>query len=154
MENYKIGEKEYTEEELIEFGKQHYPKFYWIYRGVGLALIGLGLLMTSIIVISGTIFDSGNESSNASNVYFLMAIPYVIIGLIGAVLFGVSFIPLSKEKYITHALKYLKKNALKEEQALANKSDKDITQLLKYKELLDAGIISQEEFDTKKKELL
>ena len=38
-DKYTIGEKEYSREELLAFGKAHYPKFYWIYRGLGLGLL-------------------------------------------------------------------------------------------------------------------
>ena len=41
-------------------------------------------------------------------------------------------------------------NALKRE----NSSESSADQIKKYKELLDDGIISQEEFDAKKKQLL
>ena len=69
------------------------------------------------------------------------------------------------ENYIKHAIDYYTKadaNAkarearLQRNQANATRKEenKDISQLLKYKELLDAGIITQEEFDAKKKELL
>ena len=41
------------------------------------------------------------------------------------------------------------------ETKLASKEEaKVVNQLLKYKKLLDAGVISQEEYDNKKKELL
>ena len=42
-EKYTIGEKEYTKEELLAFGKQHYPKFYMIKRGVGIGVFAYDL---------------------------------------------------------------------------------------------------------------
>ncbi len=32
-----IGEKEYTRQQLLDYGKAHYPKYYWIPRGIGIA---------------------------------------------------------------------------------------------------------------------
>ena len=32
-----IGDKEYTRQQLLDYGIAHYPKFYWIPRGIGIA---------------------------------------------------------------------------------------------------------------------
>ena len=51
-DKYTIGEKEYSREELLAFGKAHYPKFYWIYRGLGLGLLffGISYALTYLLV--------------------------------------------------------------------------------------------------------
>ncbi|MBP1560265.1 MAG: SHOCT domain-containing protein [Oscillospiraceae bacterium] len=48
----------------------------------------------------------------------------------------------------------LKKEKEKQEKEKGNREADNIEKLKKYKELLDSGIISQDEFDKKKSELL
>ena len=164
-DKYTIGEKEYTREELLTFGKQHYPKFYWIYRGIGLGLMFIGVFCAIMYITIGAATDSMIEDGNMPSAYYTVTIPFFIMAVIGAVFFAVSFKKEPDEKYIKHAIDYYTKadaNAkarearLQRNQANATRKEenKDISQLLKYKELLDAGIITQEEFDAKKKELL
>ena len=33
---YQYGDKEYTRQQVIEYGRSHYPKLYWIKRGIGM----------------------------------------------------------------------------------------------------------------------
>lgn len=165
QDKYVIGEKEYTREELLAFGKQHYPKFYWIPRGVGLGLMFIFGMIGAIYLGMGLAFK-GDEYGEAA------AKPLIIIGAvmfafasIGFVVFLASFAKQSDEAYIKHAVDNLNKQyenqkareariQQKEVKAARKEENRDISQLLKYKELLDAGIITQEEFDQKKKELL
>ena len=169
-DKYTIGEKEYTREELLTFGKQHYPKFYMIKRGVGLGIFGIFGLFAGIFIAMGISYakmwqEDFNEPAPGVSIYYAMAIIFGIFALAGLIVFFISFAPLPDEKYIKHAIDYYTKadaNAkvrearLQRNQANATRKEenKDISQLLKYKELLDAGIITQEEFDQKKKELL
>ena len=165
QDKYAIGEKEYTREELLTFGKQHYPKFYWIYRGVGIGLMFIGVLTAAIYLAVAVGMNNVSEDGAVSSVFYAVTVPFFIMALIGAILFAVSFKKEPDEKYIKHAIDYYTKadaNAKAREARLQrnqakverNEENKDISQLLKYKELLDAGIITQEEFDAKKKELL
>ena len=163
-----IGNKEYTREELLEFGKRHYPKFYWITRGAGIGLMFIGIL-TALIFVT-TLFGvygfmppmDGEQSDSSWFAYYAVTIPSAFIALVGIVLFGISFIKKPDEAYIKHAVDYYTKlDANRRAREARNKvseekpaNQKDVSQLLKYKELLDAGIITQEEFDIKKKELL
>ena len=164
-DKYTIGEKEYTREQLLAFGKAHYPKFYWIFRGVGIGLILIGMMMTIMFMIFAVAFKDPEYDSGVEWIFYGYAIPFAIIGIVGAVLLCISFKKVPDENYIKHAIDYYTKadaNAkarearLQRNQANATRKEenKDISQLLKYKELLDAGIITQEEFDAKKKELL
>ena len=160
---YIIGEQEYSREELLSFGRQHYPRFYWIKRGVGLGLMFFGFLLAVIFVISG--YLSNNIPSDNPNVidyvkwyFYGSAIVAGVTGLVGVVLVIISFKPLPDESYIKHAIDYytrLEANQKRREARLSQrKENKDVNQLLKYKKLLDSGAISQEEYDEKKKELL
>ena len=65
---------------------------------------------------------------------------------------------LTDEAYIKHAVDYYTKQearrAQRKDRVTYKKENRDINQLLKYKELYDAGIITKEELDAKKKEFL
>lgn len=162
--NIKIGDKEYSRDELLEFGKQHYPKFYWIFRGVGLGLIFVGIL-TASIYLSAFLMVGMEPGSNTLIMFYLIVIPFAIIAVVGAIMFGISFKKRPDEAYIKHAIDYYTKldanNRAREarikardERVAQKQENKDISQLLKYKELLDAGVITQEEFEQHKKKLL
>ena len=144
-----IGDKEYTREELLIFGMQHYPKFYWIYRGIGLGFLLMGLLFAMIGI------PMAIERIPYFWVYFVACAPLFIIAL---VMILISFKKQPDENYIKHAVDYytkLNRNIKAREKRIADKKEKqDVSQLLKYKQLLDAGAISQEEYDNKKKEIL
>lgn len=154
---YTIGDKQYSREELLNFGRRHYPKFYWINRGIGIGLLVIGLILftafTSWILATGFPTDPFNRYSI---VFYLVFGGLLAIG--GAILIMVSFIRLPDESYIKHAIDYYTKLDRQNQRIEARKAQRSggVTpdQLLKYKELLDKGAITQEEFDAKKKELL
>lgn len=166
QDKYLIGAKEYSKEELLEFGKQHYPKFYWIYRGTGIGLMFIGVMMALIYlaVLLAVRSPSGNDT-DFSAIYYTFMIISALIAVGGAILFAISFKKKPDADYIKHAIDYYTKLDAnqkareakiqrRDEKVARKEEDKDISQLLKYKELLDAGIITQDEFDAKKKELL
>ena len=162
MDNYVIGDKEYSREELLVFGKSHYPKFYWIKRGIGIFLMFVGFLAATGLVAGGVAFQLGmadkGDAQYAAWAFYGSAISSFIIGVVGVIIFAVSFKPLPDESYVKHAVDYYTKldaEQKKKEIRKAQKEEKDeINQLIKYKKLLDAGVITQEEYDAKKKELL
>ena len=162
---YVIGEKEYTREELLIFGKQHYPKFYWIPRGVGLGLMLIFGLIGAIYFGMGLAFKGDEYAETASKPLIIIGVVMFVFAFIGFIVFLTSFAKQSEEAYIKHAVDSLNKQyenqkareariQQREAKAARKEENRDISQLLKYKELLDAGIITQEEFDQKKKELL
>ena len=144
-----IGNKEYTREELLIFGMQHYPKFYWIYRGIGLGFLLLGLLFAMIGI------PMAIERIPYFWVYFVACAPLFIIAL---VLILISFKKQPDENYIKHAVDYYTRLdarlRARDNKISQRKEKQDVSQLLKYKQLLDAGAITQEEYDSKKKEIL
>lgn len=161
---YVIGERQFSREELLIFGRQHYPKFYWIKRGLGIGFMTIGLmsLLITIAVFCANGFPQGDE---APAIYFGVFIPLSILSIVGAVLFSISFIRLPDDSYIKHALDYyykLDRNEKRSAQRMERRTNRvnrvennqNIDQLLKYKELLDKGVITQEEFEQKKRELL
>ena len=169
-DKYVIAEKEYSREELLAFGKAHYPKFYWIYRGLGLGLLffGISYALTYLLVAILLKTYAGDENiylTMQSIAYFAAVIPAALSAIVGIILFCISFKKKPDESYIKHAIDYYTKADLnkkareqrlqrRQEKAAKKAENKDINELVKYKELLDKGIITQEEFDAKKKELL
>ena len=159
---YIVGDKQFSREELLTFGRQHYPKFYWIKRGIGIGLLSIGLLY---FIISISILAAYGFPYAEPGTYILIFFLPIIFSLTGAVLFSISFISLPDDSYIKHALDYYYKvdrNEKRYAQRVEQRTNKvnrvennqNIDQLLKYKELLDSGAITQEEFEQKKKELL
>ena len=146
---YKFGDKVYTREELLAFGKSHYPKFYWIFRGVGLGLLATALF-TALFAIPFLV-----AGEPYFWVYFIIAAPFFVPGV---VLFIISFKEKPDEDYIKHAVDYYTKlearKAQRKDRVTYKKENRNINQLLKYKELYDAGVITKEELDAKKKEFL
>ena len=120
--------------------------------------------MALIYLVFAVSMDASFDGNDAS-VFYAITIPFFIMAVVGGVFFAISFRKEPDEKYIKHAVDYYTKldtnqkareARLQRNQVNATRKEenKDISQLLKYKELLDAGIITQEEFDIKKKELL
>lgn len=154
MEEFKIEDKTYSDDELYKIGKLHYPKRYWIKRGIGIALWIAGLEY-GISVPFTTIYWAFKIDSLPARVIVLILIflPLVTILLAGTIVFLLSFRPESKDTYIEYAKKYLLK-------AEANLKARDVKlerrrlkQLANYKKLLDKGVLTQEEYDKKKEEL-
>ena len=168
MENdrYVIGDQEYTREQLISYGEARYPKFYWIPRGIGIALMVSGLFVSGSYAIMGlAVSNEEYWGDSGMNLYIFALIMFVIIFGGGCIPFGLSFRKQTDENYIIHAVKCLERqyrNTQARENRLEQKherievktQDKNVDRLLKYKQLLDEGIITQEEFDKKKQELL
>ena len=90
-DKYVIGEKEYTREELLIFGKQHYPKFYWIYRGVGIGLMFIGVFIALIYVAIAIGMKPMDEDGVVSSTFYAITIPFFIMALVGGIFFAVSF---------------------------------------------------------------
>ena len=147
---FSLNGKIYTREELIEIGREHYPKFYWVTRGIGIGLMTIGVL--TALVFLAVIATAGY--GKIPNTFYPLMTGFCVISVIGVILFGVSFKKESDETYINHAERYLTRLSLVNERRSKIVEKDNVEQLLNYKKLLDAGVITQEEFDKKKKELL
>lgn len=162
QQSYTVNGKEYSREQLLAFGKQHYPRLYWIPRFLGflfafVALIVLGLLGLVYIIL---------DKAGAINADFPTWIFFIPVGFFGIfflaalVLIIVSCIGRSEQKYIDHALNYLTKMDLKgstpEIQTKAERilDQRDLEQLARNERLLKGGVITQEEFDRRQAEIL
>ena len=115
-------------------------------------MLFIGLIFMCL-AISFSIAFKGDDS--ISWIYYFTAIPFLAAA---ACLLIVSFVRKPDDVYIKHAVDYytkLESRRVQRESKVSQKQEKqDVSLLLKYKELLDAGIITQEEFEEKKKELL
>ena len=160
---YEIGGQVYTRQELLAFGKRHYPKFYWIKRGIGIGLMASFGLSALILLLCGlamsNLAESGDEYMEiAAQTYYGSAAVCSIGLIVGIVLFAVSFNPLPDESYIKHAIDYYTKQAANnqrvEARQVSRQERQEMETLARYKRLLDSGAISQEEYEAKKKELL
>ena len=166
MNNYIIGGNEYTREELLEFGKKRYQKFYWVKRGIGIGLMAIFSYFTVCFLFVAISCANAPEDPHTWLELDKHLISFSIIGscisgslfLGGLALFIVSFVEHNDEGYIKRAVKYYERKAayeadLKAEEAYKKEKD-ELAALIKYKRQRDAGEISQEEYETKKKELL
>ena len=160
---YEIGGRVYTRKELLEFGKRHYPKFYWIKRGIGIGLMSTFGLLTLIYLFVGFVVIQTNETGDPfadsiTKTSFFVAGLFAVFFVVGVILFAISFNPLPDESYIKHAVDYYTKqannNARQETRQATRQEREDANTLARYKRLYDAGAISQEEYEAKKNELL
>lgn len=166
MNNYIIAGKEYTREELLEFGKKRYPKFYWIKRGFGIGLMSVfGFLFVCFLILmvqAGNIKEDPDDWLQISKTMFQCTlVGSCICGplfLVGLALFVISFVEKNDDAYVKRAINYYNQQAAdkayREAQEVARQEQEELNALIKYKRQRDAGEISQEEYEAKKKELL
>lgn len=161
QQSYTVGDNIYSREQLIAFGKEHYPRFYWIIRGIGILFMFIGLLMSALVGIALLILNFTGVLSDPEFPTWAFFIPFAVFGfffLAGLICFIVSFIGRSEEKYIDHAIAYLTKQNLKnnsrkpETNNILSTDDKE--KLARYERLLKGGVISQEEYEQKTREIL
>ena len=162
QDKYVVGEKEYSREQLIAFGKEHYPRFYWIARGIGIILLFVAILVIGLIGLVMLILNKAGvfDPDFPIWVFYIPMGVFGVMGLAGIICIVASFLGRSEERYINHALAYLTKVEIK--QSGKNDPEKiervlnkiELETLQRYERLLKGGVITQEEFDQKKEELL
>lgn len=155
---YTINGKEYSKEQLIVIGKQHYPKFNLIPRFVGIILFFVGLLVCGLLGIVLLILNVSGVFTDPEFPIWVFFIPLGIFGtlvLAGIICFICSFIRKSDEAYIQHAIKYITKLQLNNKNIDINQtlSPRDQETLTRNERLLKGGVITQEEFDKRKEAL-
>ena len=162
QQTYTVNGKEYSREQLLAFGKQHYPRLYWIPRFLGFLFAFVALIVLGLLGLVYIILDKA-DVINADFPTWVFFIPVGFFGiffLAGLVLIIVSCIGRSEQKYIDHALNYLTKMDLKgstpEIQTKAERilDQRDLEQLARNERLLKGGVITQEEFDRRQAEIL
>lgn len=149
MENsFEANGKTYNNDELYQIGKLHYPKRYWIKRGVGIGLwvvgldYGISLPFTLYYVIK-----FGGAAAVIGCI--LLLFPLLALLVAGTIVFVFSFKPEAREVYIDYGQKYLRKLEANNFRRERNLEAHNLRERAKYKKLLDRGVISQEEYDQK-----
>ena len=108
METYKFGDKEYTKEEVVEYGREHYPNFYWLKIMIGsvLLLTAFGLLGKSILLSI-----EGGQKLNHEAIALYLAFGLIALGCgIGCVI--ASRTKLTEYQCFVHGKKCLAKKAI------------------------------------------
>lgn len=154
---YTIGDKQYSKEQLVAFGKEHYPKFYWIARGIGILLLFVGLLVMGMIGIVLIILNAVGVFKDPDFPIWAFYIPLGVFGVIflsGLICIILSFVGRSEQKYLNYALAYLTKCEAKGQNVETLLSQKQLDELARNERLLKGGVITQEEFDRRKETLI
>ena len=150
---FTLDNKEYSNQELLLIGQEYYPKAFWIKRGIGLGLMLIGILciipLPFLFYFDPSSFPGGEVVLLYYKIGFSVSAAACLIP--GIVVTAISFIPEKDITYIEYAKRYLIKVYNRE---LKNDEHRKISQLKEYKKLLDAGAITQEEFEHLKKEYL
>lgn len=165
QQSYTVGDKIYSREQLIAFGKEHYPKFYWISRGIGIFLMFLGLIVMAILGFVMLILNATGVFADPEFPTWVFFIPLGVFGsifLAGLICFILSFVGRTEEKYINHALAYLTKYDLKinnednKEDVVTEKllTTDEKEKLARYERLFKGGVISEEEYKEKVEEIM
>lgn len=128
---YIIGDKQYTRDELLFFGRQHYPKFYWIKRGIGIGALASAAFALILIFVIGeiTLNEIGREYANLFYGAPRMVAAYVGIGLdaaTGVVLIASSFTKPTDEQCFIHGEKCLRQIAQDRAYFRSGREEKDI----------------------------
>ena len=171
-----IGGKEYTKQQLIDYGRAHYPKFYRIPRGLGIGFMALGGLFTFIEILLILNYQQAIDEYNESIKHYqyitvepeeFNPIYYIYLGLMisifiaGVILLCVSFKNKTDEQYIAHAEKDLMKRAqakIYQESYSEHRNtpqydvdtDPSLEELKRLKRLLDEGLITQDIYEAKR----
>ena len=122
-----IGEKEYTRQQLLDYGKAHYPKYYWIPRGIGIAnMFGAVVMFFANLWAIYSLEALAEEFNTTPEIFQFQAyiVASIIDFIIGLILFLISFKRRSEQDYISHAIRKLSSLAAKENyMAYVNNSD-------------------------------
>ena len=159
---FSVGGEEYSREQLLAFGKQHYPRLYWIPRVLGFIFAFVALLILGALGLIYIVLDKAGaiDAEFPTWIFFIPGGVFGMFFLAGLVLIIVSCVGRSEQTYIDHALNYLTKMDLKgstpEIQTKAERilDQRDLEQLARNERLLKGGVITQEEFDRRKAEIL
>ena len=162
QKSYRVGEKEYSREQLIAFGRSHYPKLYWIPRVLGFIFAFVALLIIGALGLIYIILDKAGaiDAEFPTWVFFIPGGVFGMFFLAGLILIIVSCVGRSDQTYINHALNYLTKMELQgntpelQQKAERILDQRDMEQLERNERLLKGGVITQEEFDRRKAEIL
>lgn len=113
---YQYGDKEYTRQQVIDYGREHYPKLYWIPRGIGISALAASLLLVVIMLMGAGLIvrEVGEEYLDAyfSDPRMVVEIATtVILAIAGIIAIIASFVKPNDEKCFIHGEKLLKQIA-------------------------------------------
>ena len=159
---YEVNGKIYTKEQLIALGRQKYPKLYWIPRVLGIIFLLIGLLVCALMGGIMLILNAVGVFDDPTFPKWVFAIPFGLFGGIaigGIICIVVSCLGRSNQTYLDHALAYLTKvevSSVNDENGHVERvlSEREVETLARNKRLLDGGVISQEEYERRNKEVL
>ena len=114
--SYQFGDKEYTRQQVIDYGREHYPKLYWIKRGIGIGAIASAVLLVLIVFIMGALLQKeiGNEYmylyyQDPRMIAYMVC--SVLVAIVGIGLIVASFAKPTDEQCFIHGEKCLKQIA-------------------------------------------
>ena len=113
---YQFGDKEYTRQQVIDYGRAHYPKLYWIPRGIGISAVACAVLLFVLIGVGALLFfrDFGKQGLDTYwadvRIIIYSASAFVSL-LVGLALFATSYAKPSDDKCFVHGEKCLRKIA-------------------------------------------
>lgn len=156
QKKYKIGQKEYSEEELYLLGVENSPKLYLISRIISVVIFPTFFFIEVVLGILTIVFANTMDKDFPLWAFY---IPLIIIGSILVLLifiFIFSFLTKTKKRYIKYGYDYVMKetnNGNNDKIFTVGKEKEKEETLARYERLLKGGVITQEEFDKKKAEL-
>ena len=156
QEKFAIGQKEYTQDELYLIGKEHFPKFYYIPRILGLICLPVFFFIEAVLGTLTIIFAKTMEDDFPIWAFYIPLIVFGVFLLISLLLVVISFFGRSRNRCIRYGYNYvLKQTNNGENNKVVSTVDqrKNQEELDRYTRLLKGGVITQEEFDKKKEEL-
>ena len=114
--SYRYGDKEYTRQQVIDYGREHYPKLYWIKRGIGIGAIASAVLLILIVFIMGVLLQKeiGDEYmhlyyQDPSMIAYMIS--SVLLAIVGIGLIVASFAKPTDEQCFIHGEKCLRQIA-------------------------------------------
>ena len=156
QEKFVIGQKEYTQDELYLIGKEHFPRFYYIPRILGLICLPAFLIIEVILGIITIIFSKTMDEDFPLWAFYIPLIIFGVFILISLLLVVISFFGRSRNRCIRYGYNYVLKqtnNGGNDRVVSTVNQRKNQEELDRYARLLKGGVITQEEFDSKKEEL-
>ena len=113
---YQFGDKEYTRQQIIDYGREHYPKLYWIKRGIGIGAIASATLVVLVVFLVGAFLQKEIGSENMYLYYqdprmVVYYISSVLLAIVGVGLIVASFAKPTDEQCFIHGEKCLRQIA-------------------------------------------
>ncbi len=113
---YQYGDKEYTRQQVIDYGRENYPKLYWIKRGIGIGAIASAALIPIVVFAIGGVLE---KEIGSENMYLYYQDPRMIIYIVASIITAVigigliisSFAKPTDEQCFIHGEKCLKQIA-------------------------------------------